>query len=665
MTADPIRDTLVRALGVQYEIGRVIGRGGMGTVYLAHEKALDRDVAIKVLPPEAAESSPDGRERFRREARTAAQLTHSNIVPLYTFGETEGLSFFVMGYVRGESLGARLKREGRLAPDVAVRMLAELADALDYAHRKGVVHRDIKPDNVLIEDDSGRLMLTDFGIAKAGAAGTLTQTGVVIGTPTYMSPEQATGEKTVDGRSDLYSLGMLAYEMLAGRPAFSGENVQQILVQHVTQAPVPLRTLAPDTPVGLSALIMRLLEKDPVRRFADGKALRAALDAPDDSDEVLSPELRSVRSFVPLSFINYYLFALVALGIAVDEGILPLIKSAMLEWFSVIGVGSMVVGLAATAGIARWRGLNSWSEIWRNAVLAPRWWFVWWPRKWRPPSIADRLPPILTLWRKSFTAMVYVVLGVTVPAVIAGIFGPSHYTQALYSTALGAALTAELPFVVCGLLARRWGMKRGLPEQESTRLVSAPLSSAFWKRPNVAALLLSAPATAAAVREPNTPHEMLRAIGAFAQQLGTRFQQLTDDVLIGARDAINEIDALDRELATLAAEVSPAETARLDARLAELSDDSPLRALLTNQRELLRTLAARVDHLAQRRERVVDMVRTMWLQVANLRALHGADTSEASAITGRIRAICSSVAHEISADREVATLLMNADPSEG
>lgn len=160
---DPIRETLIRALGVQYEIGHVIGRGAMGTVYLAREKALDRDVAIKVLPPETADASPDGRERFRREARTAAQLTHSNIVPLYTFGETEGLSFFIMGFVRGESLGARLKRDGRISPGVAARMLAELADALDYAHRKGVVHRDIKPDNVLIDDDSGRLLLADFG----------------------------------------------------------------------------------------------------------------------------------------------------------------------------------------------------------------------------------------------------------------------------------------------------------------------------------------------------------------------------------------------------------------------------------------------------------------------------------------------------------------------
>ena len=216
MPADPQRAALERALGAQYEIGRLLGRGGMGAVYLAREKALERAVAIKVLPPDLA-ADAESRERFRREARTAARLTHPNIVPLYTFGEAEGMLYFVMGYVRGESLGDRMRREGRMAEADVRRILAELADALDYAHRQGVIHRDIKPDNVLLDDESGRPMLTDFGVAKARASGaTLTEAGAVVGTAHYMSPEQASGARDLDGRSDLYGLGILMFEMLTG-----------------------------------------------------------------------------------------------------------------------------------------------------------------------------------------------------------------------------------------------------------------------------------------------------------------------------------------------------------------------------------------------------------------------------------------------------------------
>src|SRR5688500_10438666 len=207
--ADPLRAPLERALGGQYDVVRQLGTGGMGAVYLARDRALDRLVAIKVLRPEAA-ATPESRERFKREARTAAGLTHPHVVPLHSFGEAGDTMFFVMGYVPGESLGRRLSRDVSIAPDEGARILAELADALDYAHRQGVVHRDIKPDNILLDDATGRAMLADFGIARAGTIGTgeraLTQDGVALGTPHYMSPEQAVGDAVIDGRSDLYSL---------------------------------------------------------------------------------------------------------------------------------------------------------------------------------------------------------------------------------------------------------------------------------------------------------------------------------------------------------------------------------------------------------------------------------------------------------------------------
>ncbi len=275
--ADPLRAALETALGAQYEIVRLLGRGGMGAVYLARERALDRTVAIKVLPPEIAVSA-EAQERFRREARTAAKLTHPNIVPLHTFGEVEGMMYFVMGYVRGESLADRMRRDEELPPDDARRILSAMADALDYAHRQGVVHRDIKPDNILLEEESGRPMLTDFGIAKAAASGeTLTELGTAIGTPHYMSPEQASGERDLDGRSDLYSLGVVGYAMLAGRLPFEGSMAQEVLVQHVTKAPASLETVASDVPEDLSRVVMRCLAKEPDARWPDGKSLHEAI----------------------------------------------------------------------------------------------------------------------------------------------------------------------------------------------------------------------------------------------------------------------------------------------------------------------------------------------------------------------------------------------------
>src|SRR2546428_12347857 len=241
--ADPLRDALEKAIGFQYRIERLLGRGGMGAVYLAHELALDRDVAIKVLPPERA-GSREVRERFRREARTAARLSHPNIVPLYTFGEVAGLVYFVMGYVAGESLASRLQTRGPVTGDEARILLAAICDALDYAHRQGIVHRDIKPDNILIDAASGAPLLTDFGIAKAPTGETqLTSVGQLMGTPDYMSPEQASGRPDIGPSSDLYSLGVLAYELVSGRRPFGGTTTMDALMQRLTQEPQSLRVV--------------------------------------------------------------------------------------------------------------------------------------------------------------------------------------------------------------------------------------------------------------------------------------------------------------------------------------------------------------------------------------------------------------------------------------
>ncbi len=277
----PLAQRLKETLGADYTIEGEIGRGGMGVVYRARDERLQRRVAIKVLPPELA-FQKDIRERFTREAQTAARLSHPHIVPIHDVGEGAGLVYFVMGYVEGESLGARIKRRGKLPPDEARRIMKETADALSAAHGLSVIHRDIKPDNILLEGTRGRVMVTDFGIAKAvsGSFGaTLTGVGVAIGTPQFMSPEQAAGEREIDGRSDIYSLGVVTYQMLTGDLPFNAPTVAGILMKQITEAAPLLHITRPDIPEDLSLAVARCLEKDPENRWATADALRRGLES--------------------------------------------------------------------------------------------------------------------------------------------------------------------------------------------------------------------------------------------------------------------------------------------------------------------------------------------------------------------------------------------------
>ncbi|MEX2152063.1 MAG: serine/threonine-protein kinase, partial [Gemmatimonadaceae bacterium] len=271
-----LRTFLENALGQQYDILRPLGRGGMGAVYLARERSLERFVAIKVLSPDLA-AAPESRERFRREARIAAQLSHPSILPLYTFGEVGGIWYFVMGYVRGESLAERLRLEGRLPWADALRILTDLADALECAHKRGVVHRDIKPANILLDDETGHTILADFGISKTSGLGdSLTATGVVVGTPDYMSPEQALGSPDVDERSDIYSLGAVAYKMLAGREPFAGINTAALMFRRLADDPMPLQAVAPAVPDAVATVVMKCLARDRDVRWPDARSLKGA-----------------------------------------------------------------------------------------------------------------------------------------------------------------------------------------------------------------------------------------------------------------------------------------------------------------------------------------------------------------------------------------------------
>ncbi|HZI42546.1 MAG TPA: serine/threonine-protein kinase [Gemmatimonadaceae bacterium] len=266
---------LQKALAGEYSLERELGRGGMGIVYLAREVQLNRLVAIKVLPSALAER-PELRERFVREARMAASLSHPNIVPIHRVGEAGPFAFFVMAYVDGETLGERLRLRGPLSPVAATRMLREVAWALAYAHGRGVVHRDVKPDNILVEAATGRALVTDFGIAVGGDDGD-SGDGRVMGTAQFMSPEQATGA-AIDGRSDLYALGIVGYLAVSGRLPFDADSLPALLSKQVREPAPPLNLQCPGLPRALANSIDRCLRKDPVERFPTGEAMADALE---------------------------------------------------------------------------------------------------------------------------------------------------------------------------------------------------------------------------------------------------------------------------------------------------------------------------------------------------------------------------------------------------
>ena len=276
-----LREQLQKTLGDSYTLERELGGGGMSRVFVALDTSLNRRVVVKVLPQDMSASVSI--ERFKREIALAARLQHPHIVPLLNAGATEGLPFFTMPLVEGESLRARLARGGELPVAEGVRILREVASALDYAHEKGVVHRDIKPDNVLLS--RGSAVVSDFGVAKALSASSngdesgMTSLGVALGTPAYMSPEQASANPNIDARADVYALGVMAYELFAGRPPFAGRSPQAMLAAHVAEQPEHIHKLRPVLPTALAALVMRCLEKHPADRPQTAAEIMHALDA--------------------------------------------------------------------------------------------------------------------------------------------------------------------------------------------------------------------------------------------------------------------------------------------------------------------------------------------------------------------------------------------------
>ncbi len=457
---DSLQIRLQKAVEGQYAVLRLLGRGGMAAVYLARDRELDRLVALKVLPPDVG-GNAESRARFRREARLAAKLTHPNIVPLHSFGESDGLMYFVMGYVCGESLADRLRREGRISQEESRLKLAQLCEALEYAHGKGVIHRDIKPDNILLDDETGQPLLADFGIARAaGHGGTVTE---VVGTVHYMSPEQAIGATSVDGRSDLYSLGVVGYVMLAGQTPYDARTFAAFVAQQAGADPPPLVSRVPDIAPDLGAAIMRCLAREVTSRWSDARAFKQSLGAAlEDDSERLPGELREVTGALFWSLVLGWIAANIA------ARALPV---SVFGWWPVLCAVFLPAALYVTTAAVHIRKGFSWADMGRVAVWPPPWWPFWWPAAWRrPEDLWPRLP--LTVRR---VRMVYGVIASSVLLALP-LALPTGHTCRLFQRFRSRLVRNDGDDGVCRVV----GAPLGHPEQRGPPL---PVSSVFYRSP--------------------------------------------------------------------------------------------------------------------------------------------------------------------------------------
>jgi serine/threonine protein kinase len=650
---EALRAQLEAALGSQYRIVRLLGRGGMGAVFLARELSLDRLVALKVLPEGSA--TEESRERFRREARTVAQLNHPNVVPLLGFGDVSRTMYLVMGYVNGESLGARLKRDGKLGIDDARRVLADIADGLDYAHRHGVVHRDIKPDNILIDDESGRALLADFGIARGTEKGeALTRVGDVVGTPQYMSPEQARGGE-IDGRSDLYSLGAVGFAMLTGRVPFLGGTPNEIFLRRLSEDAPPLLSVAKGAAPELAAIVDRCLAREPSARFADARALRLAI-APTSLDDEQLPEPLDVLDGRGTGVALLALFAALATVLTLNESManvdthighgesrLEALANGLLQPATLVpAMIWALVALQIQLPLAAFRAAKARSfqsrEIWFAAFRQPLTWRIFWypPRFRRRDDVWHRLPApfrrargFATFALSAFLAgMLSSTLGIGV------LLGPQNYRSlpqqawtiwmALLSlTMLISLVVSALSLFQAFLFMRTRGFDQfRLHRASSALLYGSTADRTIWKQPDLAAIL--APQGDAGVKPPPTPGEYPTALAKVAAGLTGEEAAAADAAILGARLLVEEVALIDRSLPGLERDADPKEAQRIDVRLGVLVADSDERrellAVLQKERDILRRCAKKLDEARASRAAKLDSLNELWTAVNNLRA---------------------------------------------
>ncbi|MEO8501641.1 MAG: serine/threonine-protein kinase, partial [Vicinamibacteria bacterium] len=623
-----------------------------------------------VLPPDRG-ATQDSRDRFRREARTAAKLSHPNIVPLYTFGDVDGTLYFVMGYVKGESLAARLKREGRLRVEDARRILIEIAEALDYAHKLGIVHRDIKPDNVLIEEGTERAMLMDFGVAKAlGAGQTMTELGSVLGTPQYMSPEQAQGKSDIDHRSDLYSLGVMGYAMLAGRLPFEGPTPGDVMVQHITKEAPALKSIAPEVPPEIATALTRTLAKDPNQRWPDARTFKEAITLK-DGDEIPEEmaELRRDTQFVGFGF---YLSALIAFR---STTLLPEPDGVPIPWgVAYFFTGIMTLAWLNSMRLHRREG-RSWDEILAFAFSKPSWWVGWYPRRLRlRGDVWRRLPTDLRRARAALWALIvawvllmpanFIYLSGTDSYRRTGLKNPGqiffdHLPKGFGMLVVVGALAALGVVVVAFVSAGRWGRSDAVAKR-SRHLTNAMFlrdtaHRTFWSKPEVSELLR--PRSEDGSRGgagPKSARDLVAAIATGVSSLGGESRTLGARAREVASDLALAIERLDREVTSLAGAADAAEVGRLAAKLAALGAPSAdegvakgqMRDMFQKQLDLLRGFESRLEELKAKRARRLELLRRLWLQAIELPATVN-DAPGTSGAADRIRTLCAEIAGQL------------------
>lgn len=624
---DTVRTALEKKLQGQYRLLRRLGRGGMGSVYLARDLTLDREVAIKVLRGGAGVY-----DRLRREARTAARLSHPNIVPLHSFGELTGVPYLVMGYVRGESLASRLRRDGRIPENEARRILAEIAGALDHAHRQRVIHRDVKPENVLLEDATGRALLTDFGIARAlGTGGTSTQAGTIVGTPDYMSPEQAKGRADLDARTDIYSLGVMAYAMLSGRLPFEAGTPMGVLSLHITQKPVPLRALMPSISEATSLVVDRCLAKEPSARFPDARELQRVLEPIDTN--ALPEELQAVEGQGLVGL----MVALLLLGcIKLVDVALHVEAPSVVYAFNAAVVGVCYLAVLVRLSFKGFRVGQAQQVIWTE----PAWWPLWYPRPLRRQgNVWDRLPAVAR-YQRSAIALLPV-------AVAACLYRPGE----LFELKAGVLTASILAWSILDLATRATLRRKGLSARHAraVALYAPPGRARFWSLPHIAPILAPADRELPQPR-PDSPHDQLRDIVHLAEELSGSIRPLGSQAVEAARHMLASIEHDEREIAELSRSLEPGERSRLSDRIATLAPErdgpdehAPMRALLEKQLELVAGLENRLEATRSARGRHVEILKTLALQLASLRASAAEPAADVRSLSDRVHALCDEI----------------------
>lgn len=413
------RGRLQRALGAGYELRQLLGRGGFGAVYVAWDGSLEREIAVKALRHDLFPTR-ELLDRFQREARAVAKLRHAHILPVYGVGEGEGLAYMMMPVIQGESLRSLLDRGERLSVGEAVRVCTEVARALEAAHRLGIIHRDVKPENILLDGHDRHAMLADFGIAKvAQSESALTASGMIIGSPQYMSPEQAGAESDLDARTDIYSLGCVLYELLAGRRPYEAASFQQLLVRQLTTEPPDIATLVDGLPPAVAAVVMRAIARDRTKRWPTAESMAIALQqstSPAVSTRAVGDSwlarrgLLLVGTFLLFAYVYFtaQLFYMVMTGNRQATLIISMFHEPLAWSFRLVLIA---LGIEATYTVVSSRVSGaSWGETMRRLLGQPRWWQAWYPRSLRDPeNVWDRMPALMRADRTLVAALLFAI----------------------------------------------------------------------------------------------------------------------------------------------------------------------------------------------------------------------------------------------------------------